>query len=96
MPHTGTLPPNTLVRPYSCALPTGSGSDPIGTSSRSHSSPSHSPSRMLNSSVRDALETSVTCSPQSLNTSHESIVPSSARSSTPPSFSSQRYLVPEK
>ena len=30
-------------RPYSCALPTGSGSEPIGTSSRSHSSSSHAP-----------------------------------------------------
>ena len=56
MPATGTLPPNSVVSPYTCALGSGSGSDSGDTPSTSHSSGSHASLRMSNSSVRDAFE----------------------------------------
>ena len=51
---------------------------PGRTPSSSHSSGSQRSSRMSNSSVREAFEKSVTCSPVSLKTSQESIVPKAA------------------
>ncbi len=78
MPASGTLPPNSLVSPTTAALSCGSGSDSGSTCRISHSSGSQRRSRMSNSSVRDALVRSVTCSPHSLCASQESIVPKRA------------------
>ena len=96
MPATGTEPPNSDVSPYTCALGRGSGSEPGSTPSRSHSSSSQRRSRMSNRSVRDAFVKSVACSPVSLKTSQESIVPNAASRGTPPSLMSHSIFVPEK
>ena len=55
-------PPNAAgsVRPTTPVEGTTSGSARSGTRSRSHSSADHRPAPMSNSSVRDALEASVT------------------------------------
>ena len=94
MPASGTLPPNSDVSPTTSALGRGSGSESGSTWRISHSSGSHLRSRMSNSSVREALVKSVTCSPQSLCASQESIVPK--RASPWPSLTSHSILVPEK
>ena len=73
-----------------------SGSAPGPRRSRSHSSGSQRRSRMSNSSVRDAFERSVACSPVSLKTSQESIVPNAASGGTSPSRISHSIFVPEK
>ncbi len=78
------------------------GSERSGTPNSSSSSGDHSPASVSNNSVREALEGSVTCSPHSLNSSHESIVPntarpSRARCSSPSTLpSSHSILVAEK
>ena len=64
--------------------------------SRSQSSGSQAPDLMSSSIVREALERSVTCSPQSLWTSQESIVPNRARSAPSTLRSSHSIFVPEK
>ena len=51
---------------------------------------------MSSSIVREAFERSVTCSPQSLWTSQESIVPKAARSAPSTLRSSHSIFVPEK
>ena len=102
-PETGTSWPwKSRVRPSSPQLGRTSGSERSGTPNRSSSSGSQRPAPMSNSSVREALDGSVTCSPQSLNSSHESIVPNTARPSrafcSSPSTlrSSHSILVAEK
>src|SRR5215204_72508 len=96
MPATGTAPPNSDVSPYTWALGHGSGSDLSPTPSSSQSSGSQRRARMSNNRVREAFERSVACSPVSLNTSHESIVPNAASGGTPPSRISHSIFVPEK
>ncbi len=81
-PATGTAWPckaSGRVTPSTPALARTSGSARAGTPKSSNSSGSQRPAAMSNSIVRDAFEGSVTYSPVSLYTSHESTVPNTAR-----------------
>ncbi len=96
IPATGISPPNSVVVPKTPAEGSGSGSVAGSTPSSSQSSGSQRRSRMSNSIVRDALETSVAWRPVSLNTSHESIVPKTASAAASTLRSNHSILVPEK
>ena len=73
----GTSPPSRAVWPYTSLEERTSGSIDAGIPKRSSSSVSHCNVLILNSMVRDALETSVTCTfpPVRFHTSQLSTVP---------------------
>ncbi len=71
--------PRAASAPNVPALACTRGSDALGHAEQVEQLRVPAPAAMSNSSVREALDASVTCSPVSLKISHESTVPNSAR-----------------